>query len=169
MCGIRSKLWRILRASYIQCLSAVSVGGSLSKWFELFQGVQQGAVLSMLLYICFINALMKEVHESNLGSHVLSLNTSCIGYADDLAFTALSRQCMQRMINIAFNYSCRWRFNFSAPKCAVMIYGKALLPEPMKLGTSSIKCSDMYTHVGVPLVSKGSIPQSNIQSKIDSC
>ena len=66
---------------------------------------------------------MKEVLENNRGSHVLSLNkdhksilslnTSCIGYIDDLAL--------------------------SAPKCAVMIYGKAMLPKPMKLGGSSIK------------------------------
>ena len=47
--GIRGKLWRLLRKSYLCSSTCVLVNGKLSSWFKIYQGVKQGSVVSMLL------------------------------------------------------------------------------------------------------------------------
>ena len=109
-CGIKGKLWRLIYLSYINCYSAVLVNGKLSNWLKLLQGVKQGAILSMLLYICFINGLLNELLISNLGCTVLDLNVGAIGYADDIVIVSLDVKSLQQMVNLAYRYSCKWRF-----------------------------------------------------------
>ena len=83
--GIRGKLWRLIRLSYMDCFTAVLLNGNMTKWFRMLQGVKQGAILSMLLYICFINGLIKEVVEFRLSAEILNIKVGAVGYADDIA------------------------------------------------------------------------------------
>jgi exonuclease III len=165
--GIRGKLWRLLRKAYIDCWSAVLVNGSISDWFLLLQGVKQGAVLSMLLYLCFINGLIKEILASNMGCHVLGVNSSGIGYADDLAILALNKVSMQQMIDIAYRYSCKWRFEFNPKKCAVLIFGNHAVQVPFVLGNAHIKTMSEYTHVGVNIATKQVTDLCQVKKRIE--
>ena len=167
--GIRGKLWRMIRLSYLEYFTAVCINGQLSTWFKLLQGVKQGAVLSMLLYICFINGLLTEIMESVVGAKVLDLPTSAIGYADDLAIVTTNRVAMQQLIDIAYRYSCKWRFDFSPSKCAVMIFGKNTPQCTFHLGPTNLSIVPQYTHVGVTLVSKGKIALTDIKKRLQAC
>ena len=168
-CGIKGKLWRLLRLSYLQCFTAVLVNGKLSPWFQLFQGVKQGAILSMMLYICFINGLLHEVLESNLGATAMGVQLGAIGYADDLAFITIDRHHMQLLVNMAYAYSCKWRFDFSPSKCAVMVFGKNTPTRPFVMGGDSLNVVNAYVHVGIKLINNGIIPNIDIKKKIQAC
>ena len=121
--GIRGKLWRLLKYAYLNSITSVLINGNFSEWFRLLQGVKQGAVLSMLLYICFINLLITEVLSTGIGCEVLSMSMGCIGYADDIVFLTTNQLAMQELINLAFDSSCRWRYEFNVKKCASLTFG----------------------------------------------
>ena len=168
--GIKGKLWRLMRKAYVNCLTAVYVNGKMSDWFQLFQGVKQGAILSMLLYVCFINCVIKEMLESELGCTVLHVKTSCIGYADDIAALATDHLSMQRLIYMAYLASCKWRFEFSLKKCAVLIFGDiGQSKETFYLGSDPIVSSNSYNHVGVNLYTRGSRSVDEIHNLVNSC
>ena len=167
--GIKGKLWRLLRKAYLECLSSVLVNGTMSAWFRLFQGVKQGAVLSMLFYICFINGLIKELLNSNLGCHVLNVNSGGICYADDLAILSLNKVCMQHMVNIAHRFSCKWRFEFNPKKCAVLVFGGNGEDAGISLGNDEIRTTEDYTHVGIKLRTNTSGRLIDVKKQLDTC
>ena len=166
--GIRGKLWRLLRAAYKECLCAVLLNGRLSRWFSLLQGVKQGAIVSMLMYICFINGLMSEIMETNRGYVTLEIDAGCVGYADDLAFLTYSQDNMQVLINMAVKYSNMWRFEFSTAKCACVEFSNNSNMD-LIIGEDRLKVCTHYDHVGIPIRPQGSTTTREVQSKLDSC
>ena len=135
--------------------SAVYINGRLSRWFLILQGVKQGSVLSMLLYICFLNPLLIEIINSGYGACIFNLHVGSPGYADDLATITLSQTFMQNIINIVYNYSIKWKFDLSNKKCATMTCGVNTPSCSFFIGDFKIKSVTSYKHVGVVMYSKG--------------
>ena len=104
-----------------------------------------------------------------VGAKVLDIQTSAIGYADDLAIVTTDRASMQQLIDIAYSYSCKWRFDFSPSKCAVMIFGRSIPQCAFHLGPTNLNIVTQYTHVGVTLVSKGKIAVTEIKKRLQAC
>ena len=121
--GIRGKLWRILKMAYENGSCAVNING-LTDWFDVSVGVKQGGVLSMLMYICFINDLLLNIADTGLGCRIGDYDCGCIAYADDIAVCSLYPNCMQYIIDVALKYSQQWRFEFNPTKCAVLLFGE---------------------------------------------
>ena len=48
-------------------------------------------------------------------------------------------------------YSNKWRFKFSVPKCAVMIFGTNVHNREFKLGHETIEEASIFIHLGTPL------------------
>ena len=66
-------------------------------------GVRQGCVLSPILYALFINGLIDELNEANLGVEISpGVLLDCLLYADDIVN---NRQ--QRKVTKVVRYSCR--------------------------------------------------------------
>ena len=61
-------------------------------------------------------------------------------FADNLTIIAKNKYTMQDLLNIAFEYSSTWRFNFNPAKCVIILDGvdDSLLCK-FYLGTNEIK------------------------------
>ena len=169
--GIKGKLWRLLFLSYDRCRSKVFVNNVLSTWFYILQGVRQGALWSMLLYIAFINELMCVIQDSGLGCQVNDISCSCIGYADDLAILTLHKASAQRIIDFMYRYSCKWRFSFHPGKCAVLVFGTGGHDADctFNLGVEAIKQKQHYTHLGIVNRTDGKISIHEINEHLAKC
>ena len=66
--GVKGKLMRAIRSLYEGSEACVRVGGMLSGWFPISQGVRQGCVLSSWLFNVFMDRIMREVMERLQGS-----------------------------------------------------------------------------------------------------
>ena len=166
--GIRGKLWRVLRAAYTETYTAVLVNGLVSDYIRLYQGVKQGAINSMLMYISFVNGLLLEVKKSNLGTITLDIETDNAGYADDLTMLANFPQNMQSMYDIVTRYSRKWRIEFGFDKCANIVFNSKVKPNFI-LCDNVIRNVNEYVHVGVPVHNTKTVSNSFINSKIDAC
>ena len=65
--GIKGKTWRIIREWYQGMQSCVLLDGDATRYFDLEQGVKQGAVLSPLLYAIFVDGVVDALKKKQLG------------------------------------------------------------------------------------------------------
>ena len=68
--GLVDKILRIIRDSYTDLNCLIRYTNQTSYTFNVVRGVRQGGVMSTFLYLVYINALITELQESNLGTKV---------------------------------------------------------------------------------------------------
>ena len=123
-----------------------------SRPFLINQGVKQGAILSPLLYSIYLNDLLVELQQSNLGARIGEVYCGAPAYADDLALVASSPEELQKMLDIVYRYSNKWRYRLNASKSKVMIFGSAKpksLNVHLSLNGDPLEIVEEYTHLGV--------------------
>ena len=113
----------LIKALYREGKSRVSMEGYMSDWFKLERGTRQGDPLSPLLFIIFVNDLLKDV---DTGVDVVGLKKNVKGsmYADDLAGLVVeSPEQIQRFLDKVGAWCLRWGLPIGAIKCKVMLLG----------------------------------------------
>ncbi len=108
--GIKGKLRRIIKDMYSGYISCVRIGGITSDWFEVKQGVHQGAPFSMLLFEIFINPMLKELKASRFGACIADIPAACPRFADDRALVTLSQYALLKQADVTVRFSQKWRF-----------------------------------------------------------
>ena len=139
-------MWRVIKEMYRVSRSAVLLDGECSEAFDVQQGVAQGCSLSPILFSVFINDLLKEVEQVGLGVELSDGST--IGgklFADDFVGVSNSEEELQRLINVAHAYCCKWRLKANVSKSAVVVFCQGVSRGIMELGrTSSPKIIKVY-------------------------
>ena len=64
----------------------------------ILQGVHQGAILSPLLYSIFVDKLLDNLLEMNIGAHINKVFIGSRMYAEDLALIASSSESLQEEV-----------------------------------------------------------------------
>ncbi len=152
--GIKGKLWRIMKDRYSGYISYVRIGGNTSDWLEVKQGVHQRAPFSMLLFEIFINPMLEELKASGFGAYIADIPGTCPSFADDGALVTLTQYALQKQTDVTVRFSQKLRFQFSSPKCLVMVFGKCdnnLSIEMNDVTWKRVVCSK---HLGTILSSK---------------
>ena len=93
-------LINVLDCWYAKSVTCVKWGSTLSRYVDLTAGVRQGGVVSPVLFAVFINDVLVQLQDSNLGCYIKNIAFNCFMYADDLLLLSISVCDMQRMINI---------------------------------------------------------------------
>ena len=156
--GIDDKLWRIIRSMYDSCKCAVKIGNKLSEWFEIKQGVHQGAPLSMIMFEIFLDPLLRELLDSGYGAHIRNINITCPSSADDTALVSLSKPALQELANISTRFSNKWRFQYNPTKCVVEVFSlresTVDIYSGIKLGNTVLPVVKSTKHLGTLISTK---------------
>ena len=154
--GIKGKTWRLLYKCYTNFSARVRIHNKFSKSYNMDCGIHQGGYLSLFKYVAFIDTLLKELENSNLCCVLGNINTTPLGYADDIASATLSKLAMDQVLNIAHLHSLKWRYNFNAKKCAIVVYGETERNNKVnskdrmyRLGHERVKETYSYEHLGL--------------------
>ena len=127
--GIAGKLWRVIRNMYQTVESCVQLGPYLTEWFRIELGVRQGDPLSSFLYIIFIDGLVSVVKESGIGVMIGDILVSILLFADDVMLLASSNEDMQKLLDLVYVYSRKWRFLFNVTKSKALLFtNKRVIP-----------------------------------------
>ena len=159
--GIQGKTWRLLYKCYINFNARVRIHNRMSRSYGMQCGIHQGGYLSLMKYIAFIDSLITELETSKLCCSISGFNTTPLGYADDMATATISKISMDGVFNIAHLHSRKWRYDFNAKKCAVVVYGESekenktnMKHRVYRLGKEIVRERDEYEHLGLMTFNK---------------
>jgi hypothetical protein len=115
--GIRGKLLKWLESFLSGRKQRVVIGDKKSSWTEVSSGVPQGSVLGPLLFIIYINDLVRELKS------IVKI------YADDTKLIADVQEPegakqLQEDLNRINEWTKRWLIKLNSQKCKVMHIGK---------------------------------------------
>ena len=109
--------------------------------------------LSPILFSVFINGLLEQA-----GLGVELSDGSTIGgmlFADDFVGVSNSEEELQRLINVAHAYCCKWRLKANVSKSAVVVFARELVEGSWNWGEQALPRLSKYTYLGVDLTSNG--------------
>lgn len=152
--GIDMIIIKTVISMYSEMTSCVKGQSSKSHWFPVLQGTRQGGVLSPFLYLLYINELLWILEKSDLGFCFRNINCSNLTVADDMLIASFSKVGLDKMINLCYEYACKWRFQYQASKCSVIVFNESKNSyensmRVWKLGTEDILESYLYKHLGI--------------------
>ena len=84
-----------------------------SYFFDIGNGVKQGAVLSAVFYCVYTNAIFKELRRMNIRCCIGQNYVGVIGYADDLFLMCPTLDGLQKMLNVCEKYASDHNLCFS--------------------------------------------------------
>lgn len=82
--GFHNTFIRIIKLLYSDTVARVQINGHLTDYFPLERGVRQGCPLSPLLYVIYIDALIRKFKKDLVGIPVCGSRVFVSAYADDL-------------------------------------------------------------------------------------
>ena len=150
--GLNTKIWRVLKSGYTEFKCAIYIGGKVGQWFNVERGVHQGAPFSMWLYMIFVNDLLQELQNSGFGICINNIKAASPAHADDIALLSLYKMNMNKLLNMALQYSRKWRYSYNEDKTIGMIWGKDKDPAvTIVMGDTPVRIVTACKHVGITL------------------
>ena len=103
--GVKGRMWHVIKKMYEASRSTVLLEGEKSAMFSVEQGVAQGCSLSPILFSVFINDLLKDVEQAELGIKLSSgKRVGGMLFADDFVGVSDSRESLQKLIDVVHGY-----------------------------------------------------------------
>ena len=163
-------IWIVIHNLYTDMTSQVKWNNNISQKFSIQQGVRQGGVLSTHLYKLYINDLPTQLEEHVLG---LTIGTEYYGSplcADDIVLMSTDEAEIQLMLDIAYKYSCQYRYNIHPQKSTLVMTqrlksNKQSESKDIMLGHKPIQKDHQTIHLGVIRADKNE-SKLNIQDHI---
>ena len=161
--GIPFCVLNLLIYWYSNLTSMVKWNGVTSYSFDVRSGVRQGGVLSPHLFAIYIDDLIVELRNLEVGCHILDLFVAAIVYADDICLLAPSRSALQTLLDKCESYGLSWCLSYNPRKSKVMIFGKKCQTVPLRMYNNDLEVVNEYKYLGVTVVAGSNFSTSNFQ------
>ena len=78
--------------------------------------MKQGGIISPLLFNFFIDDLIRQCCNLNIGARIGKVNVSIIAYADDLVLISPIKKHLDLLLGICGNFAEKWKIEFNPKK-----------------------------------------------------
>lgn len=154
--GIRGSLLKAIKSIYLGSKAAVRIDGELSDSFDVDEGVRQGCCLSPLLFIIFMDKIIKHANlEGNvrIGEVIMKI----LAYADDLVVMADDAKELQSNVD-CLNAACEeFGMKISVGKTKVMHIGKSRKKIDCKLNGEELEQVSEFKYLGAKFSEDGKL------------
>ena len=147
--GIQGNLWALIDDLYSEASEVVRWKGEFSRSFSVHKGVRQGAVMSTTLYKLYINQLLSDLRNANMGFHIGCIYMGSPTCADDQLLISTEQPEMQAMINYCHSYSKEHLYNLHPEKSSVTPFLSKSPGKVWKLGEDCMTVATSFTHLGL--------------------
>jgi exonuclease III len=128
--GVRGKSLNLIKYIYGNSKMTVRAGGRLAPSFRMWRGNRQGCPLSPLLFILFVNSLLKDSTAGGVevpkSKHVLwdKVERKCPGlfYADDVVGLEETPAKAKEFAQGVWRWGQKWGMDMGIPKCGVICW-----------------------------------------------
>ena len=158
--GVRGKAWRVIKAVYRDIRLSVLVDGEHTRLVPAEQGVRQGCPLSPILFYVFVDELVVMLKARGCGvafnsDDEIRRKLAALMYADDVVLLAASKEELQTMIDVVFEFCNKWRIEVNTKKSQVMVVHPSEEHRARDQGASwtfgdtQLEVVDQYKYLGV--------------------
>ena len=103
-----------------------------------------------ILFNFFINDLIEECVNRNIGAKFEHLNLSIIVYADDILLLSPIEKHLQMLINICGEYGLKWGIKFNSEKSFFITFGNSIYNDTkFILNNNELKSTDCLKYLGI--------------------
>ena len=124
----------------------------LTPFIDGQQGVKQECKLSPTLFSLYINYLVKEIKQMNLGDDIDDYQLSIFMYPDNVALIAPDVESLQGMLTKLHDWCSKWRLSVNSEKTKIVHFR----PIPttrcnykFSCGNVHIENTDKYKYLGL--------------------
>ena len=91
----------------------------------------------------------------------------CPTYADDMTLLTLHKSSMRRLLDIVYDHSRKWRYEYNAQKSHILVFGPDSSQEKgLYIGGEKLQVVSSCRHLGVPLATDTKSLQDSIYQNI---
>ena len=171
--GMPPIIVRYILATYRKQQANVNWNGTKSDYFNIGNGVKQGAILSAVLYCVYTNDLFRELRRMNIGCRIGGEYVGVLGYADDLFLISPTMDGLQDMLTACERYASEHNLRFSTnenpvkskTKCMAFLCKERPLRR-LRLCGNELPWVEKGKHLGITLTNnRGKILTSDIMEK----
>ena len=152
--GICGKTYKFIEKLYANSKMCVRVGRSLSRVVCLKRGLRQGCPLSPILFLIFINDIVKPVEKKR----VWDPSMEGLMFADDICVFSRTEGDLRELMDGITDWANRWEMKIGSEKCGVMKVGGGGLEEikekEWRLEGKLIPCVSEYRYLGLVITEK---------------
>ena len=149
--GAPAYLNRALLGLYTQQQLCVLWNDATSDSFYANYGVKQGSVLSPILFCVYIDDLLQQLIDLDLGCRIGSVFCAVFAYADDIILFSPSITALQIMLTVCQSYAVLADFHFSPGKSAAIRFGSSVTERSvtcLRIGGANIPRVTEVRHLG---------------------
>ena len=145
--------WVLLKKYYDSSQGTILLPDqSFMELFEISCGVKQGGILSPYLFNIFIDDLIIQCIDSNVGAIFGNINVSIIVYADDIILISPSDTHLQILLDICSSFSVKWKIKFNPTKSNIISFGRQFsIGDNFILSGQALSISDSIKYLGIEL------------------
>ncbi|TFY81456.1 hypothetical protein EWM64_g2557 [Hericium alpestre] len=155
--GIRGRTLALIKSMYRNSRMSIVAGGRTTRFFGMKRGNRQGCPLSPLLFIIFVNYLLRDSTAG--GVTVPGVDQRCQGglYADDVVALEETSEKAQEFCKRIYDWGQKWGMELGLPKCGVMLFSTSD-EEHQHHNAQTYSCADgdlpivqMYKYLGIEM------------------
>ena len=158
--GISGQLLKAIKSTYTPCISKVNTEYKNDKWFEITSGVKQGSVLSPLLFITYMDKIMKLVNYHQ------DTPMKTLAYADDICHWETSKERLQEIAERWDRVLKEAGLSMNKTKTEVMVFGREEEVLDIRPEGITLPQTKEFKYLGVKIKSTGGI-QDEITERIN--
>ena len=105
-----------------------------------------------------MNELPELLESKRIGAFIGNNYYGCPMQADHVALIALTKSDLNKMMDLSYQYSCKWRYTLNPSKSVVLVFGESLSRQNRlsknrhwKLGEDPVSENTEHRHVGILL------------------
>ncbi len=141
--GVSDYFLKILTRLYTGDTFQILLDGQASRQsFQVNSGVHEGSPLSPLLFILFVAGLIRHLQQNGGDRFGFRLHGGlllcCLLYADDVLLLAVSREGLQRLIDLTCRFFESLGLNINPQKSDVVIFSSMRSPNPTSFVISGL-------------------------------
>ena len=125
----------------------------LSSNIETVNGVRQGAILSPVLFCIYIDILLKELSNQDVGCRIGNTFVGALAYADDVTLLSPSIGGLQKLVSVCENFGSLYHVKFNSRKTVCIAFNQQEnIKRNISVCDASIPWSNRAKHLGNTLV-----------------
>jgi hypothetical protein len=149
---IKIEVWRVLIAYYKQSKIIVKHNGVTSNTYKTSEGVKQGGIISPFLFNFFMNDLIVECINKNIGAKIKDINLSIIAYCDDILLLSPTIGHLETLLNNCQIYANKWKLEFNQKKSIYYTNDENNKYENLvKMNNIPLEKSQGFIYLGLPI------------------